>query len=145
MAASDREIVTTRVLAWPRERVFRAWTEPEHLARWWGPKGFTNTFQEFDPKPGGRWQFVMHGPNGADYPNRSVFVEIVKPERIVFDHLSGPAFRVTAIFAEEAGQTRLTFRMLFETEAECDKVKGFAVGTNEENFDRLEAELVRMS
>ena len=145
MAASDREIVTTRVLAWPRERVFRAWTEPEHLARWWGPKGFTNTFQEFDPRPGGRWQFVMHGPNGADYPNQSVFVEIVKTERIVFDHLSGPAFQVTATFAEEAGKTRLTFRMLFETAAECDKVKGFAVGANEENLDRLEAELARMA
>ncbi len=145
MATSDREIVTTRVLAWPREHVFRAWTEPEHLARWWGPKGFTNTFQEFDPRPGGRWQFVMHGPNGADYPNQSVFVEIVKPERIVFDHLSGPAFQVTATFAEEAGKTRLTFRMLFETAAECDKVKGFAVGANEENLDRLEAELARIA
>ena len=145
MAASDREIITTRVLAWPRERVFRAWTEPEHLARWWGPKGFTNTFPEFDPRPGGRWQFVMHGPNGADYPNHSVFVEIVKPERIVFDHLSGPAFQVTATFAEEAGKTRLTFRMLFETAVECDKVKGFAVGANEENLDRLEAELARMA
>jgi len=145
MTDSDREIVSTRALAWPRERVFRAWTESEHLARWWGPRGFTNTFQEFDPKPGGRWQFVMHGPNGADYPNQSVFVEIVKPERIVFDHLSAPAFRVTATFAEEAAKTRLTFRMLFETAAECDKVKGFAVGANEENFDRLEAELARMS
>ncbi|HEX6774746.1 MAG TPA: SRPBCC domain-containing protein [Methylomirabilota bacterium] len=72
MTASDREIVTTRVLAWPRERVVRAWTDPDHLARWWGPKGFTNTFQEFDLRPGGRGQFVMHGPNGADYPNQSV-------------------------------------------------------------------------
>ena len=145
MTDSDREIISTRVLAWPRERVFRAWTDPQHLARWWGPKGFTNTFQEFDPRPGGRWQFVMHGPNGADYPNQSVFVEIVTPERIVFDHLSGPAFQVTATFAEEADKTRLTFRMRFDTAAECDKVKGFAVGANEENFDRLEAELARMA
>ena len=144
MTASDREIVSTRVLPWPRERVFRAWTEPHHLARWWGPKGFTNTFQEFDLRPGGCWQFVMHGPNGADYPNQSVFVEIVKPERIVFDHVSSPAFQVTATFDEEAGKTRLTFRMLFGTAAECDKVKGFAVAANEENFDRLEAELASM-
>ena len=144
MAASDREIVTTRVLAWPRDLVFRAWTEPEHLARWWGPKGFTNTFQEFDLRPGGRWQFVMHGPNGADHPNQSVFVESVKPERIVFDHVSAPVFQVTATFAEEGGKTRLTFRMLFETAAECDKVKGLVVRANEENFDRLEAEQARM-
>jgi uncharacterized protein YndB with AHSA1/START domain len=145
MAASDREIVTTRLLAWPRDLVFRAWTEPEHLARWWGPKGFTNTFQEFDLRPGGRWQFVMHGPNGADHQNQSVFVEIAKPERIVFDHVSAPAFQVTATFAEEGGKTRLTFRMLFATAAECDKVKGLVVRANEENFDRLEAELARMA
>ena len=144
-STTDRELVHSRLIDAPRERVYRAFAEPEHLARWWGPKGFTNTFQEFDPRPGGRWQFVMHGPNGADYPNQSVFVEIVKPERIVFDHLSGPAFQVTATFAEEAGKTRLTFRMLFETAAECDKVKGFAVGANEENLDRLEAELARMA
>ena len=87
----------------------------------------------------------MHGPNGADYPNQSVFVEIVQPERIVFDHVSAPAFQVTATFAEEGGKTRLTFRMLFETAAECDKVKGLVVRANEENFDRLEAELARMA
>ena len=68
---SDREIVTTRLLDWPRERVFRAWTDPAHLARWWGPKGFTNTFHEFDLRPGGLWRFVMHGANGADYQNKS--------------------------------------------------------------------------
>jgi hypothetical protein len=86
----------------------------------------------------------MHGPNGADYPNRSVFVEVVKPESIVFDHVSGPTFRLTATFAEHGAQTRLTFRMLFETAAECAKVKGFVVEANEENLDRLEAELARI-
>src|SRR5258707_15807312 len=103
MAASDREIVTTRVLAWPREFVFKAWTEPEHLARWWGPKGFTNTFYEFDPRPGGVWRFVMHGPNGADYQNKNFFVEIVRPERIVLDHVSEPRFRIVATFDEVDG------------------------------------------
>jgi len=142
---TGRELTTTRVLDAPRERVFRAFSEAEHLEQWWGPQGFTNTFQEFDLRAGASWRYVMHGPNGADYPNQSVFVEIVKPERIVFDHLSGPAFQVTATFAEEAGKTRLTFRMLFGTAAECDKVKGFAVGANEENLDRLEAELARMA
>jgi len=142
---ADREIVAHRVLDAPRERVFEAFADPDRLTRWWGPKGFTSTFREFDLRPGGHWRFVLHGPNGADYQNESVFVEIVKPERIVFDHLSGPAFQVTATFAEEAGKTRLTFRMLFGTAAECDKVKGFAVGANEENLDRLEAELARMA
>jgi uncharacterized protein YndB with AHSA1/START domain len=125
--------------------VFRAWTDPEHLVRWWGPKGFTSTFQAFDLRPGGVWRFVMHGPDGLDCKNKSVFVEIVRPERIVFQHVSGPAFLVTATFAEQAGKTKVTFQMLFETAAACEKVKGVAVAANEQNFDRLEAELARMS
>jgi len=144
-ALSDREIVTTRVFDAPRELVFKAWTDPDHLAKWWGPKGFTNTFQEFDMRPGGVWRFIMHGPDGVDYKNKSVFVEVVKPERIVLQHVSGPRFQVTAAFAEEAGKTRLTFQMLFETAAECAKVKVYAVEANEQNFDRLEAQLATMA
>ena len=71
-ALSDREIVTTRVFNAARELVFKAWTDPDHLVHWWGPKGFTNTFQEFDLRPGGIWRFVMHGPDGVDYKNKSV-------------------------------------------------------------------------
>ncbi len=142
---ADREIVTTRLFHHPCERVFRAWTEPDHLARWWGPKGFTNTFEEFNPKPGGAWKFVMHGPDGTDYHNKSVFVEIIKPEKIVFDHLMPMhRFRVTTTFTEEAGRTRVTFRMRFETAEECERIKAYVVTANEENFDRLEAELARM-
>jgi uncharacterized protein YndB with AHSA1/START domain len=140
-----REIVTTRVVGASRERVFAAWTDPECLARWWGPQGFTNTFQEFDLRPGGTWRFVMRGPDGVEYKNRSVFVDIVEPERIVFHHVSGPEFQVTATFAAQGGKTRVTFQMLFDTAAACEKIKGFAVGANEQNFDRLEAELARMS
>jgi uncharacterized protein YndB with AHSA1/START domain len=144
-APSDRKIVSTRAFDAPRELVFAAWTDPAHLAKWWGPKGFTNTFQEFDMRPGGIWRFVMHGPDGVDYKNESVFVEIVKPERIVFQHVSGPRFQVTATFAAEAGKTRVTFEMLFETAAECEKIKVYAVDANEQNFDRLEAQLRRMA
>lgn len=144
-ALAAREIVTTRVFDSPRELVFRAWTDPDHLAQWWGPKGFTNTFHEFDMKPGGIWRFVMHGPNGADFQNKSVFVEVLKPERIVFQHVSGPHYQATATFEEQSGKTTLTYQMLFETAAECDKFKRFAVGANEENFDRLEAELIKMA
>ena len=96
-------------------------------------------------RPGGGWRFVMHGPDGVDYKNKSVFVEVAKPERIVFQHVSGPRFQVTATFAEEAGKTRLTFQMLFETAAECAKVKVYAVEANEQNFDRLEAQLATMA
>lgn len=145
-ASTDREIVATRVLNVPREMVFRAWTDPEHLKHWWGPKGFTNTFHAFDLRPGGLWRFVMHGPDGVDYQNKSVFVEIVKPERIVFQHLKPMhRFQMTMTFAEQAGKTRLTWRMLFESAEECAKVKTFAAEANEQNFDRLEAQLAKMS
>jgi uncharacterized protein YndB with AHSA1/START domain len=142
---ADREIVTTRVLNAPRELVFKAWIDPDQLVHWWGPKGFTNTFHEFDMRPGGIWRFVMHGPDGVDYQNKSVFVEVVNPERIVFDHVSGPRFQVVVTFAEQAGKTTLTFRMRFESAAECDKVKSFAVEGNEQNLDRLEAQLAKMA
>lgn len=143
---ADREIVSTRVFNAPRKLVWKAWTDPKHLAQWWGPKGFTNTFHEFDLRSGGVWRFVMHSPDGTDYPNRSVFVEIVKPERIVFDHLKPMhKFQVIATFAEQAGKTKLPFRMVFKSAAECDKVKVYAVEANEQNFDRLEAQLAKMS
>lgn len=144
-AISDCEIVSTRLFDFPRELVFKAWTDPDHLACWWGPKGFTNTFHEFDLRPGGIGRFVMRGPDGTDYQNESVFVEIVKPERIVFDHLKPMhKFQVVATFADQDGKTKLTFRMLFETAAECNQVKSYVVEGNEQNFDRLEAELARM-
>lgn len=141
MSISDREIVNTRLLDAPRERVFAAFTDPEQLARWWGPNGFTNTFQEFDLRPGGTWRFVMHGPNGGDYQNLSEFDEITAPERIVFRHVSPPTFRMTITFDDEGGKTRFGFRQLFETAEDCAKVRRFAPTANEENFDRLEAVL----
>ena len=91
---ADREIVTTAVIAASRARVFEAWVDPAQVVRWWGPDGFTTTMQEMDVRPGGVWQFIMHGPDGKDYKNKSIFEEIVKPERIVYAHLSGPAFRM---------------------------------------------------
>ena len=145
MTLSDREIATTRVLDASPELVFRAFSDPAHLARWWGPKGFTNTFHEFDLRPGGAWRFVMHGPDGAHYQNHSVFVEVVPPERIVINHVSGPHFHLTITLAEQAGRTKLSWRMLFESAAECDKVKTFAVPANEQNLDRLETELAAMA
>jgi len=109
-----REIVTTRVFDAPRALVFAAWTDPEQLKLWWGPRGFTNTFETCEMKPGGVWKYVMHGP-GRDFQNEILFVEIAEPERIVMDHLSPPQFRLTAIFEEMGSRTKLTFRQLFAT------------------------------
>lgn len=143
---NDRDIVTVRVMDAPRDRVFRAWSDPALLAQWWGPKDFTNTFHAFDFRPGGTWRFTMHGPDGMDYHNESEFVEIVKPERIVFDHLKPMhRFRVDTILEEVDAKTKLTFRMTFDTAEECERVKSFVVEANEQNLDRLESVLAANS
>ncbi|MCK9202545.1 MAG: SRPBCC family protein [Gallionella sp.] len=142
-ATPDREFVSTRLFSAPRDRVFQAWTDPARLARWWGPKGCSNTLHEFVPKPGGNWRFVMHGPDGKDYQNHYVFIEIAAPERIVLDHKAGPEFRVTAIFEDRGPSTKLTFRMLFESAEACADVAMFAAEANEQSFDRLGEELAR--
>ena len=144
-SAADRELVTSRVIDAPRERVFRAFGDPAELARWWGPNGFTSTSHEFDLRPGGRWRFVMHGPDGANYPNESVFVEVVPPERVVFQHESGPRFQMTITFSSEGAGTRVGWRQLFDTTAECRRVARFAVDANEQNLDRLAAHLHAVS
>jgi uncharacterized protein YndB with AHSA1/START domain len=144
-AEGTREIISNRIIAASRELVFRAFCEPEHLAQWWGPNGFHNTFHEFDLRSGGHWRFIMHGPDGVDYQNHSVFLDVVKRERIVFRHLDPVHdFQMTITFADEAGNTRLTWRMLFESAEHCEQVKAFVVEANEQNFDRLEAELAKM-
>jgi uncharacterized protein YndB with AHSA1/START domain len=141
-APADREVVSTRVFDVPREQVFRAFSDPRRLARWWGPNGFTNTFHEFDLRPGGAWRFVMHGPDGTAYESATDFIEVVSPERIVFQHLEPiHRFQMTMTFAQEAGKTRLTWRMRFESAAELERVRAFIPTANEQNFDRLEAEL----
>ena len=142
-APSDREVVTSRVFDHPRESVFAAWADPVRLARWWGPSGFTSTFETFDLRPGGIWRFVMHGPDGVDYKNESVFIEVARPERIVLLHVSGPRFRLAATFAEHGGGTLLTWRMRFDTAAEYEKLRALVVPANEQNLDRLAAEVER--
>lgn len=138
MSSADREVITTRLLRVRREKVFAAWTDPNILSLWWGPKGFQNIFSEFNPVPGGYWRFIMSGPDGTDYRNECRFVEIFPPERIVFDHLSGHKFRVTATLIEQGPNTLLTWSMVFETPDEYEKSKSVVIPANEENLDRLE-------
>jgi uncharacterized protein YndB with AHSA1/START domain len=138
------EIVNSRVIEAAREKVFQAWTNPDILQRWWGPAGFTNTFKEFDLRPGGKWSFIMHGPEKGNYVNECIFIKIEKPKLIAWDRLSNPKFRVVASFDEvQESKTKITFRMQFESEKECNKIKRFVPEKNEENFDRLEMELQR--
>ncbi|HEX5726482.1 MAG TPA: SRPBCC family protein, partial [Longimicrobiaceae bacterium] len=142
-ATADREIVLTRVFDAPRELVFRAWTDPEQVPLWWGPRGFTTTTHEMEVRPGGVWRFVMHGPDGTDYPNRVEYVEVVEPERLVYAHGDDGEgddthFHVTVTFAAEGGGTRVTLRMRFDTAAERDRTVEFgAVEGGNQTLDRL--------
>ena len=139
--ASDRDLVTSRVIDAPRERVFAAFADPARLARWWGPNGFTNTFEEFDLRPGGRWRFVMHSPDGASYRNESVFADVAPPERVVIEHESAPQFELTITFEDVDGKTRVGWRQRFATAEQCRQIARFAVDANEQNLDRLTAEV----
>ncbi|HMK18674.1 MAG TPA: SRPBCC domain-containing protein [Chitinophagaceae bacterium] len=118
---AERELTISRLLNAPRELVWEVWTKAEHIKNWWGPTGFTNTIFSMDVKPGGEWDFIMHGPDGTDYKNKSIYKEIIKPERIVFEHVS-PKFIATITFEEKNGKTLLTWNMLFETKEQFERV-----------------------
>jgi uncharacterized protein YndB with AHSA1/START domain len=142
----DTEIVSTRTFKASIDLVYRAWSEAEHLKNWWGPAGFTNTFNEFDFRVGGKWSFVMHGPDKGNYANECEFIKIEAPTLIAWKRYSKPLFQVVATFeALSAESTKVIFKMLFDTAEECRKIKVFAVDKNEENFDKLEVELSKMA
>lgn len=125
---SDREIRLSRVFDAPRSLVFDAWTDPVQVVQWWGPEGFMTTILEMDVRPGGIWRFIMHAPDGVDFPNRVIFKEIVRPELLVYVHGTGidedgfEDFSVTVTFADRGGKTELTMQSLFATKAGRDKV-----------------------
>ncbi|ADE12550.1 SRPBCC family protein [Sideroxydans lithotrophicus] len=127
-STADREIVIERVFDAPRTLVWEAWTNPEHVAKWWGPNGFSTTIKKMDFRVGGAWKLTMHGPDGTDYPNSSVFREIVAPERIVFSHgggrEGGPGahFLSTWTFEALGEKTRVTMHLLFDTPEDRDLV-----------------------
>jgi len=124
-ALSDRELMVSRLIEGPRDVVFEAFTEVQHLSRWWGPKGFTTTTRTFEFSEGGVWEFTMHGPDGTDYPNWIQWMEIRPPEVIVLRHGEGPddpeQFSSTFIFEERTDGTRVTLRSEFKTKALRDR------------------------
>ena len=139
-----RAAVTSRRLAPPPAAVFAALADPARLARWWGPAGFRSSFEHFDFRPGGRWRFVLHGPDGRDYPNEMAFAAIEAPRRVVMNHLNGHLFELTITLDDDgAGGTRLLWRQRFESAEHCAGVAAIVVPANEQNLDRLEAELAR--
>jgi len=142
---ADRSLVVSRVFNAPIDLVWRMWTDPEHIKNWWGPNGFTNTIYKMDVKSGGEWDFIMHGPDGTDYKNKSVFKEIIKHKKIVYEHISGPKFLATIEFEKQGEQTYLKWHMLFETEEEFIRtVKTFKADEGlKQNVEKLQAYLER--
>jgi uncharacterized glyoxalase superfamily protein PhnB/uncharacterized protein YndB with AHSA1/START domain len=119
---SDREIRISRVLNAPVALVWEVWTKPEHISQWWGPTGFTSTIGDMNVVPGGEWNLVMHGPDGTDYDNKSIFTEIVLHQKLVYDHVSEPKFRATVCFEAQGDKTFLEWHMLFETREQLIQV-----------------------
>ena len=127
LESDSRVIVGTRVLDAPRDLVWLVWTDPKHLAHWWGPDGFRTTTSAYDFRPGGVWRFIMHGPDGRDYQNRVTFDEIVKPERLAYHHGGGDdaepvQFRTTVTFEDLGNKTRVTLRGDFPSAEERARV-----------------------
>jgi len=138
---NDRTCRAHRVLPHPPERVFEAFAQPALLERWWGPGGFTNTFEACEFRPGGRWKFVMHGPDGQNYANESVFVEIAAPSRLVIHHVSRPRYVLTiSLTAHEEG-TAVRWNQEFEEGVIVARIRHILEPANEQNLDRLESVL----
>ena len=137
---SDREIVLSRVFDAPRELVFEVWTQAEHVAQWWGPNGFTNTISKMIVEPGGEWELVMHGPDGTDYKNKSIFKEIIPLKKIVYDHVTSPKFVTTIEFEAMGEQTFISWHMLFETHEQfIQVVKTFKADEGlKQNLEKLD-------
>lgn len=141
-ATADRQIVQRRVFDAPRDRVWEMWTRPEHVDRWFGPRGFTTTTHEMDFRPGGVWRFDMTMADGPTYPNRVAYLEIEPTTHLVYEHGDadgGNAFHVTVAFVDQGGKTELTMRQLLATAAARDYAvrEVNAIELGRETLDKL--------
>jgi uncharacterized protein YndB with AHSA1/START domain len=138
MDTTSREILSRRVFTAARETVWESFRNPEALARWWGPSGFTNVFHAFDFRPGGTWDFTMTGPDGAGYRMSKVFIEITPPMRLVFDHPDAThGFQMFIEITERAEGSEMSWRMVFDSAEEAGRIRSIVEASNEQNFDRL--------
>ncbi len=149
LAEDERTIVSTRLFAAPRRLVYEAFADPAQVIHWWGPHGFTTTVEEMDLRPGGKWRIVMHGPDGARYPNEMTFTTVVPLHRVELDMVGGKQgaalvhLHKTITWEDEDGQTRLTLRNHFETrELRDENVRTYkSVEGARQLFERLEKHL----
>lgn len=115
MNEDNRKLQSITLLKFPIDLVWEVWTNPEHIANWWGPNGFTNTIYKMDFLEDGEWNLTMHGPDGKNYPNKSIFKEVIPFEKIVFEHFN-PHFITTVLFQSQNSETVLNWSLLFDTE-----------------------------
>jgi len=132
---------TSRELPATPESVFAAIQDPVRLARWWGPDGFTSTFQTFEFRKGGSWQFIMHGPDGTDYPNQSEFLEIVPNSMIRIKHINQPHFELSISLEATATGALVSWFGVFENHEFAENMRQFLEAANEQNLDRLALEV----
>ncbi|HVM33183.1 MAG TPA: SRPBCC family protein [bacterium] len=143
-----KEIRLERLYDAPVKRVWDAWVEPDQVAQWWGPRGYTITSHRKDIRTGGLWHYTMHGPDGVDYVNKTKYLEVVPYAKMVYDHGGNdeqkPLFRVTVTFQETAGKTLLNMTMALPTPEAADQTRGFIKKANgNSTWDRLAEYLVK--
>jgi uncharacterized protein YndB with AHSA1/START domain len=134
----------SRHFACSPQAIFDAIQNPERLARWWGPNGFTNQFELFEFRAGGRWVFDMIGPDGTRYANESVFFRIEADRQVVVDHTCAPLFRLTITLEPEGDGTRVHWLQVFDDPAFAQAMKHILVPANAQNLERLGLELGRV-
>lgn len=125
-------------------QIFAAMSDPNRVARWWGPDGFTSTIHQFDFQPGGTWRLTMHGPDGTDYPNESRFIRLAPAEVFEIEHLSGHHFILSIELRPSGAGTEVHWRQTFDSVEHYERIASFVAGANEQNLRRLAAEVQRL-
>jgi uncharacterized protein YndB with AHSA1/START domain len=133
----DTTFRTERTLPFTPQAVYSAFALAEVLASWWGPEGFTNEFETFEFQVGGRWEFVMVGPDGARYPNQSVFTELEPASRVVIRHDCEPFFTLSVQLTAVDDGTHLQWQQVLDDARIAQAVKAIVEPANEQNLDRL--------
>ena len=131
------KFTTSRYIPASPQALFGAFRDPELLAQWWGPKDFTNTFNVFVFKVGGKWSFVMHGPDGKSYPNESEFSELFTDHKIVISHISEPRFILSITIEPSEEGSLVTWVQAFQNDQVAKNIAHIVEPSNEQNLDRL--------
>ncbi len=139
-----RSDIRRRLIPASAAEVYAALSDPDRVARWWGPEGFRNTIHDFQFRPGGRWLLTMHGPDGRDYPNESRFARIVPDRMVEIEHLSGHHFVLTIELQEQGTSTLVVWQQTFDTAEHYGQIAAFVATANAQNLERLAAEVGRV-